>query len=76
MRNLARAPWPYGYADALDLRPRWSSTRAFPISSSSPGEGVIGIIRIGEQAGAVEIGYWIASSYWGRGFATEAARAL
>ena len=24
----------------------------------------------------IEIGYWIAEEYWGRGFATEAARAL
>lgn len=26
--------------------------------------------------GAVELGYWIAEEYWGRGYATEASRAL
>ncbi|MEB3090139.1 GNAT family N-acetyltransferase, partial [Parvimonas sp. M20] len=29
-----------------------------------------------DEKGVPELGYWIARSYWGLGFATEAARAV
>lgn len=46
-----------------------------------PGEGLIGIIgahvRGGDyEGGHVEIGYSIGKPYWGKGYATEAARAV
>ncbi len=42
-----------------------------------PGEGLVGCIGIHAKGdGAWELGYWIGRPYWGRGFATEAARAL
>lgn len=38
---------------------------------------LIGICGFAPQPdGAAEIGYWIGKPWWGRGFATEAARAL
>jgi RimJ/RimL family protein N-acetyltransferase len=38
---------------------------------------MIGSCGLGRRAsGAVELGYWISRAHWGRGFATEASRAL
>jgi [ribosomal protein S5]-alanine N-acetyltransferase len=38
--------------------------------------GLIGINSSSRAHGRVEIGYWIAYAEWGRGYATEAARAV
>lgn len=76
VRNLARAPWPYGYADAVEFAAMEQDMRIPHFLVELPGEGVIGSAGFGEQEGAVEIGYWITRKWWGRGFATEAARAL
>lgn len=71
----ARIPFPYTLLDA----DAW-------ISSIGAGEFVRGIEHDGtligacgyviDEAGVAEIGYWIGRAYWGRGFATEAARAI
>jgi RimJ/RimL family protein N-acetyltransferase len=38
---------------------------------------VVGACGLGRRpSGAVELGYWIARQHWGKGFATEAGRAL
>ena len=78
VRNLARAPWPYGMADAhrfvarqpAPLFPRFLVT--LPGGAGSETIGCIGID--GMDDGGVELGYWIARPHWGRGYATEAAR--
>jgi len=84
VRNLARAPWPYGEQDAREFTaraidpmfPRFLITRA----KDAQTVGCIGIDppppEDGEQPGTVEIGYWIARPFWGQGFATEAGRAV
>jgi RimJ/RimL family protein N-acetyltransferase len=37
----------------------------------------VGSCGLGRRpSGAVELGYWIARAHWGKGFATEAGRAL
>jgi RimJ/RimL family protein N-acetyltransferase len=76
--NTARIPHPYELADA----------RAFLAQSNrSPGEPsflialadgtVIGGCGIAAANGRdPELGYWIGVPHWGRGYATEAARAL
>ncbi|MDG6080314.1 N-acetyltransferase [Erythrobacter litoralis] len=76
VRNLAHAPWPYKLADAQDFarRPQDACVPHFLVHL--PGEGVIGSAGFGSSDGETEIGYWIARRFWGRGFATEAARAL
>jgi len=74
--NTARIPHPYGIADA----------RAFLAPSNrDPGELLITLadgtliggcgIRAASAADP-ELGYWIGVPHWGRGYATEAARAL
>jgi RimJ/RimL family protein N-acetyltransferase len=38
---------------------------------------LVGSCGLGRRpSGAVEMGYWIARAFWGRGYATEASRAL
>lgn len=76
VRNLARAPWPYGLADAERFAALPQDPRLPHFLVQLPGEGVIGSAGFGDSDGEPEIGYWIARKYWGRGFATEAARAL
>lgn len=78
VRNLARAPWPYTHENAQDFcnaafdpcAPRFLVT----LAANAQLIGCIGIDPSGED-GEAELGYWIARDHWGRGYATEAARA-
>jgi RimJ/RimL family protein N-acetyltransferase len=80
VRNLATAPWPYGLADAeaflaTERRPTETSLLIFLFESGAP--ILIGGIGFGRRrSGRIEFGYWIARRHWGRGYATEAGRAL
>jgi RimJ/RimL family protein N-acetyltransferase len=87
VRNLATAPWPYRESDAAafaalppdPLHPRFLITRAAD-------GAVLGGVGIGPRAepdcandsgeGPIELGYWIARSHWGKGYATEAGAAV
>ena len=81
VRNLGSAPWPYRPEDA----------EAFLASEWGPGDArfvifrrterqpeLVGTIGLGPRPGdrKTEIGYWIARSHWGRGYASEAGRAV
>ncbi|GFZ99455.1 N-acetyltransferase [Blastomonas marina] len=77
VRNLARAPWPYCEDDArafvaLPIDPRCPR---FLVTRTSDAK-LVGCIGIDERAGESELGYWIASEFWGQGYATEAALAV
>ena len=80
VRNLATAPWPYGVADAEAFlaAPRDPAMPSFLITERTGDAprliGACGLAR--RSSGNVELGYWIARAHWGRGFATEAGRAL
>lgn len=80
LRNLARAPSPYGLADAESFLARPQEQRmprllAFTRTLGAP--RLVGGCGITQGAdGAPELGYWIARSYWGLGFATEATQAV
>ncbi len=72
-RWTARIPYPYGAGDA----------DAFLAQTMTPPAGVerLAITLNGELIGVIgveggELGYWIAEPFWGRGLATEAARAV
>ncbi|MCP5397378.1 MAG: GNAT family N-acetyltransferase [Sphingomonadaceae bacterium] len=77
IRNLALAPWPYAPEDAQ----RWVALPQDPfhprflVCEASSG-AIVGCMGIHPRDGAVEIGYWIAPSHQGRGYATEAARGV
>jgi RimJ/RimL family protein N-acetyltransferase len=80
VRNLATAPWPYRMrdAEAFLASPRDPVLPSFLIlerTDSAP--QLVGSCGLGRRAsGAVEMGYWIARPFWGRGLATEACEAL
>jgi RimJ/RimL family protein N-acetyltransferase len=80
VRMLAQAPWPYALGDAERFlaRPR-ALTEVFLLILSHEAErprlvGGIGIQP--EEGGGHELGYWLAPDAWGRGYATEAGRAM
>ena len=74
-----RMPHPYAEGDArqfvhLVARQDTSRERTFVIDHERHGlVGCIGFHRA--PAALLELGYWIARPYWGRGFATEAVTA-
>ena len=80
VRNLATAPWPYlpEHASGWTTAERPAHRPASLILLRSGGEtelvGGIGIHDTPE--GEVELGYWIAREHWGRGYASEAGRAV
>ncbi len=80
VRNLGRAPWPYTAADARDFaaRPQDGRTPHFVVTlPGASGARVIGACGLErDDHGGVELGYWIARGHWGRGYATEAGRAV
>ena len=79
VRNLARAPWPYMAADAQAFAARSQGGRYPNFLVTLPdatGAQVIGGAGLARDGGTAELGYWIAPSHWGRGFATEAVRAV
>jgi len=79
-RNLVTVPWPYRVrdAEAFLASPRDPVLPCFLIFERTDGAprlaGSCGLGR--RRSGAVEMGYWIARPFWGRGFATEACTAL
>ena len=79
-RNLAVVPWPYTLRDAEAFLasprdPVLPSFLIFERTDASP--LLVGACGLGRRpSGAVEMGYWIARPFWGRGLATEACVAL
>ena len=79
VRNLARAPWPYTEGDARWFagQPQGGRLPHFLITRpDAEGSTLIGSIGLSEIEGETNIGYWIARSHWGQGYATEAGRAM
>jgi len=80
VRNLSSAPWPFSLRDAEAhlAAPRDPLLPSLLVFERTDGEPVlVGSCGLGRRAsGAVEFGYWIARAHWGRGFASEAGRAL
>ena len=79
-RNVAKVPYPYTPAHAREFVSRDSggtlpSLLIFARTRASPRlVGGIGLHR--DEAGAIELGYWVGRRFWGLGFATEAGRAM
>jgi RimJ/RimL family protein N-acetyltransferase len=76
--NTARIPHPYSLADAQAFLAQVNRDRSEPSFLIALADGtVIGGCGIGVSRGPdPELGYWIGVPYWGRGYVTEAARAL
>lgn len=80
VRNLASAPWPYRRADAeayLATERASSAPSLLVFRRTAEAPELVGTIGLGRRPGGeVELGYWIKSSCWNRGYATEAGRAM
>ena len=77
--SLARAPWPYteNVAREFAARPQDPLHPAFFLTlPGDSGSELIGSCGLGVHEGEVELGYWIARQHWGKGYATEAGRAV
>ncbi|MEL6736298.1 MAG: GNAT family N-acetyltransferase [Pseudomonadota bacterium] len=73
--RLSRVPHPYGLQDAVD----WIASK-----QEEPGlcdftvhrEKLIGAVSVHQRHDHPTLGYWFAKPAWGKGYATEAARAV
>ena len=78
VRMLARVPWPYHEEHART----WIDTPRDPclpnlLITLPEADGlIVGCVGLHEEGGPVEVGYWIAPTHWGRGYATEALTGL
>jgi len=79
VRNLASAPWPYlpEHAAGWIATERPHHRPASLIFRRGETPQLVGAIGIGDTPdGEVELGYWIGRDHWGRGYASEAGRAM
>jgi RimJ/RimL family protein N-acetyltransferase len=75
--NTARIPHPYRVSDAES----WIVASAADLEGETylitlANGSVIGGCGFDIHDGAAEIGYWLGTRYWGKGYTTEAVRAL
>ncbi|MCF6343968.1 MAG: GNAT family N-acetyltransferase [Devosiaceae bacterium] len=75
---LARLPHPYKEEHAIDFINNLARTKqehAYAIISKT--DGFIGVIgwHLDRELG-LELGYWIGQGFWGKGYASEAAKAM
>lgn len=77
--KLARLPWPYAEDDARAWlgrpTPRGDVSLVI-LSHETPEPQIVGGIGLTADGDAHELGYWLTPTAWGRGYATEAGRAV
>ncbi|MET3825734.1 RimJ/RimL family protein N-acetyltransferase [Sphingomonas sp. PvP055] len=76
---LARAPWPYTELDAaafLALPPDHRNIHLLIHAHEGPRTRLVGGIGLVQDPSGHEFGYWLTPDAWGRGYATEAGRAV
>ena len=74
--NTARIPHPYTAADAVGLLASINQTGGETVFAITLDGALIGMCGLDRRQDGVELGYWLGVPFWGRGYATEAARAL
>jgi len=74
--NTARNPHPYAIEDAEQFMAAVNKRQGEACFVITLDGAPIGICSVDLREDGPEIGYWLGVSYWGRGFATEAVRAL
>jgi RimJ/RimL family protein N-acetyltransferase len=80
VRNLAKAPWPYTAEDARSFAAKPQDARlphfVVTVPTAQAPAQIIGSVGLAPEGKEVQLGYWIARPQWGRGYATEAVRAV
>lgn len=79
VRMLARVPFPYSRADAMDFlaSSRAAAARGTDLNLVITRDGAaIGCIGLADHPAVNELGYWLGRAHWGQGLATEAATAF
>ena len=71
IRWLSGPPYPFRLPDARAFIAEARASEAPVWAITAPEGGLYGVIGLGD-----EFGYWLRRGAWGRGFATEAARAV
>lgn len=78
--KTSRVPWPYTLADAEGWLGAAPAPGDHPLLVLAHDRGadpeLIGGIGLHATDGQLEIGYWLTPAAWGRGYATEAGRAV
>lgn len=80
-RMLGSVPYPFPPGLAEEWISKHDALRAsgddFPFAVTLHNR-LIGCVGLGDSSGRgrIQLGYWLAASYWGLGYATEAARAV
>jgi RimJ/RimL family protein N-acetyltransferase len=78
--KLSRLPWPYGLEHAQDWlgRPPLPDNHAFLIFAHDGRDRpeLVGGMGLHPWGDDLELGYWLTPAAWGRGYATEAGRAV
>jgi RimJ/RimL family protein N-acetyltransferase len=74
--NTARIPHPYGIEDAKQFIAAVNKREGEACFAVTLDGAPIGVCSVELREDGPELGYWLGVPYWGRGFATEAARAL
>ena len=78
VRMLSRVPWPYHEEHART----WIDAARDPclpnllITLPEDGGRIVGCVGLHEEGERIEVGYWIAPTDWGQGYATEALTGL
>jgi RimJ/RimL family protein N-acetyltransferase len=74
--NTARIPHPYTAADALGLIASINQKDSETVFALELNGALIGMCGLDPRQDGAELGYWLGVPFWGRGYATEAARAV
>jgi RimJ/RimL family protein N-acetyltransferase len=75
--NTTRIPHPYRVADAesfIEAVNKTDSERAWLVTRDGTPIGACGLAQL--DGPAPDLGYWLGAAFWGKGFATEAVRAV
>ena len=75
-RRLARVPHPYGPDDARFFLERVVPAEWVWAITLRGEDRLIGAVGLTPEEETAELGYWLSPAHWGRGIATEAARAV
>lgn len=78
-RMLVRVPYPYTLGDAESFSARaWqpNEPRFLILAHEGGTPRLVGGIGIHDEVGPPQLGYWLTPDAWGKGYATEAGRAV